>query len=118
MTIKSKNKRVQICLMVIAICFVLTASLVTANTCPVVVDDDVIPFGIPAESPHVDRSWDHSQIGLVVERGDGFVDIGLPAAQRPSSFGQWGIRGSITFYGAEIITVKDWDNDGTLTVMN
>ena len=119
MAIKSKNKRVELCLMVAAACVVLVASPVAADTCPVIVDGDVIPFGIPPESPNVDRSWDHSQIGLVVERGDGFVDIGLPAARRGSgSFDKWGIHGSITFSGAAIATVKDWDNSGALVVMN
>lgn len=105
-------------LMVVAACVVLVASSVTAVTCPVVVDGDVIPFGIPhVDPPDLDPSWDQSQIGLVVERGDGFVDIGLPVAQR-QSFGQWGIHGSITFYGAEITDVKDWDNDGFLVEMS
>ena len=50
MSIKSKNKRVGLCLITIAACVILVASPVAADTCPIV-DGDVIPFGDPPVDP-------------------------------------------------------------------
>lgn len=77
-----------------------------------IVDGDVVPFGIPPSSPI--STWDTTQIGLVVERGNGFIDVGLPAGYTLT----WGIHGLITFHEASVITVKDWDNEGNLGNMD
>ena len=103
------------------------ATLIAFNSSPVmaielvpIVDDDVIPFGAPAELPITlggAGTWDSMQIGLVVERGDGFVDIGLPDGITQLA-NAWGIHGYITFNDAEVTGVKDWLNSGTLSTMS
>ena len=98
----------------------LNSSPVMAIELVPIVDGDVIPFGSPPELPITlggEGAWDKDQIGLVVERGDGFVDIGLPDGISQLT-DAWGIHGYITFNDAEVTSVKDWKNDGTLATMD
>lgn len=79
-----------------------------------IVDGDAIPFGYPVSIPP--STWDSNNPNLVVERGDGFVEVGLPATDMGATLGI--IWCKITFAEATVLSVKDFDGDGNLITPN
>ncbi len=76
-----------------------------------IVDGDVLPLGAEGTSPVDDPDWDMAQDGLVVERGDGYIEICLPRTDDPattSTTEMAGIHGTMLLQDAEITAVKDW----------
>jgi hypothetical protein len=90
-----------------------------ANPFVPIIDTEIIPLGDPAVTPpggsgNLPTAWDTSNPNLVIERGNGYVEVGLPA--HGTTLGK--MYGTITFFYATITSVQDYDNNAALTVPN